>query len=328
MPVNTTMHLASPHERRPELQALVLAGGFGRRLEPLIHRLRGEAIPKQFCDFGSGRSLLQRTIDRIAPLLPNRRVTVVVDRSQLARARAQLDRRCDVRLVDQPCERGTAAGILFPLLQMLRSGRDPIVVLLPSDHGIAGEDDFLCTVAAARDVVELSPDAIVLLGAEPGWPSTDYGWIVHDRDAEPLVAPATVKRFIEKPELRRAVALFRSGRSLWNTMILVARATALLRLSRRRVGHLVDMLETVLAGSDVPVPVDAYQALPRADFCADVLGGSTELSVLALPPSVGWSDLGTEQRLTEWTREHAGTWSDLFLDFVRSGSANLLPAPP
>src|SRR5262245_44000854 len=85
------------------LHALVLAGGFGRRLEPLTRRLFGAAIPKQFCRFDGGRSLLQQTLERLAPLVPPARTSVVVDASQVERAREQLAGWRDVVLVEQPC---------------------------------------------------------------------------------------------------------------------------------------------------------------------------------------------------------------------------------
>ena len=41
--------------------ALLLAGGDGRRLEPLTRQIVGDARPKQFCPMLDGETLLDRT---------------------------------------------------------------------------------------------------------------------------------------------------------------------------------------------------------------------------------------------------------------------------
>ena len=50
--------------------ALIMAGGFGSRFWPTSR----EAFPKQFQDLsGSGRTLLQQTIDRLEGVVPMKR---------------------------------------------------------------------------------------------------------------------------------------------------------------------------------------------------------------------------------------------------------------
>jgi mannose-1-phosphate guanylyltransferase len=290
--------------RESAMHALVLAGGFGRRLEPVTRRLFGEAVPKQFCRFGSDRSLLQQTVERTAPLIPSGRVTVVVDRSQAERARAQLAGFHGARLIEQPCDRGTAAGVLLPLLDLFVRAPDATVLLAASDHGVAEEAPFLATVAAARRAVDRDRRAIVLLGVEPDAPAVDYGWIVRAGAADGIETPDLVARFIEKPDPDLARELLRSRRSLWNTMVLVARVRALLRCFARRLPRLAcDLLCLVESrGGTSGLARDEYERLEAANFSVDVLGASDGLRVLRMPAAAGWTDLGTERRLSEWLR--------------------------
>lgn len=290
--------------RESSLHALVLAGGFGRRLEPVTRRLFGEAVPKQFCRFGSHHSLLQQTVERTAPLIPPERVTVVVDRSQAERAKGQLAGFRGARVVEQPCDRGTAAGVLLPLLDLYVRAPDATVLLAASDHGVADEAPFLATVAAARRAVERDRRAIVLLGVEPDAPAVDYGWIVRAGAEDGVATPDLVTRFVEKPEPELARQLLHSKRALWNTMVLVARVRALLRCFARRLPRLAcDLLCLVESrGGASHLPRDDYERLEAANFSVDVLGTSEGLRVLLLPAAAGWTDLGTERRLTEWLR--------------------------
>ncbi len=285
-----------------QLHALVLAGGFGRRLEPLTRRLFGEAIPKQFCSFDGARSLLQQTIDRIAPLMPPSRVTVIVDRSQAGRARRQLAGFQGLRQIEQPCDRGTAAGVLLPLLDLLGRAPDATVLLCASDHGVVDEVSFRATIDAAQRAVVEDRSRVVLIGADADHANTDYGWIVRAGVLDAHEEVDAVDRFVEKPAADEAAALFASGRALWNTMVLVVKGARLLALLRERLPRLCRAMTELLrgAGSFESLRATDYSRLPSANFSADVVAAASGLFVLALPVEAGWSDLGDEARLLEW----------------------------
>ncbi len=296
-----------------ELHALVLAGGFGRRLEPLTRRLFGEAIPKQFCRFEEGRSLLQQTLDRLAPLTPATRTTIVVDQSQLHRATAQLHGYRGVTLEAQPSDRGTAAGVLLPLRSIAARAPDAVVVIAASDHGVRDEARFVVALRRAESAVRSEPRRIVLLGAAAEAPTTDYGWIVRGEPIATADGSETgdldrVARFVEKPPVDLAHLLHRSGTALWNTMVLVGTATALLDAFARELPELAEAMAALprRAGGEGRFAA-AYATLPTANFSADVLGRAAELAVVTLPADVGWTDLGTEQRMLDWLARTAPT---------------------
>lgn len=286
--------------RTGELHALVLAGGFGRRLESLTRRLFGEAIPKQFCSFGNRHSLLQETIVRLVPLVPTNRLTVVVDASQVGRAQAQLRPFRGAKLVVQPCDRGTAAGVLLPLRSIASRAPDALVVLAASDHGVVDAESFRATLRRAEAAVREHPERLVLVGADAAAPTTDYGWIVR---GAPLAGDLDrVARFIEKPERELAESLWRSGAARWNTMVLVATARALLALFERQLPELVAAMARLPADVGVADSSFArrYAELTAANFSAEVLGTAGDLAVVTLPARAGWTDLGTEERMAEW----------------------------
>src|SRR6059036_611241 len=80
----------SRRHRRERLWALVLAGGEGRRLQSLTRKIAGAPIPKQYCRIMGDRSLLEATLARIAPLVPQERTLAIVNRGHLPLARPQL----------------------------------------------------------------------------------------------------------------------------------------------------------------------------------------------------------------------------------------------
>ena len=95
------------------LWSIVLAAGKGRRLASLTG-----GVPKQFWSPDGDRTRLEQTLDRLAPLVPLSRTVTVIDRSQRALAEARLQGSSSESyglLLDQPSERGTAAGVAFGL---------------------------------------------------------------------------------------------------------------------------------------------------------------------------------------------------------------------
>jgi mannose-1-phosphate guanylyltransferase len=283
---------------------VVLAGGSGRRLQTLTKALTGYPTPKQFCSFGRRGSLLQETLTRARTLGAPTRTVVVANTEHLELARRQLAHRPGVSLIEQPMDRGTAPGVLLPLVQVHRRDPDATVILLPSDHGIARNDLFAKGIDRARRAVKADPSLVVIGGVQADRPSTDFGWIVPamtgKRRRPPCLWP--IHSFVEKPPRERAERLYRDG-GLWSTFIIVARSAALLDLFRTHLPDLTAFFETYARLDPTPARYwlrRNYACLPAADFSADFLSRLHNSAVLSWPVALGWADLGTPERLIDW----------------------------
>src|SRR5438105_2860772 len=98
--------------------SLILAGGDGVRLKSLTRAITGDPRPKQFCPLLDGETLLQRTRRRVDLLTRFDHQAVVVTRAHEEYYRPLLADLAPGRLVAQPDNRGTAAGLLYPLLRI------------------------------------------------------------------------------------------------------------------------------------------------------------------------------------------------------------------
>jgi mannose-1-phosphate guanylyltransferase len=284
--------------RKRNVWGIVLAGGAGVRLASLTG-----GVPKQFWRFEGGPTLIENTLERIAPLTTPARTVVVVDRTHRHLVETVRNSR-RTRFVYQPCNRGTATGVLFGLLSALDSTEDPIVVLTPSDHGVADEVIFRRDIADAVNWVESREGEIVLFGAEPSGPDGDYGWIAPEiRGVDDSVPGfARVSSFAEKPSRVRAEALLTTG-AVWNTMVMVGYASTLAALYSRHIPQLWAVFGEAVRLSPArrrEYLAHAYRTLPPADFCRDLLTHAPNLWVRVWPAALGWSDLGTPQRLARW----------------------------
>lgn len=277
----------------PGLWSIILAAGAGRRLAGLTG-----GVPKQFWRPRGGSSLLDATLDRLAPLSVPEHTVVVVDRSHLRHVQPlSLDRVGSVLF--QPSDRGTAAGVLMALMPVLDAGPDTLVLLTPSDHGVRDAQKFRLGVEEAWRKVR-QHDHVVLFGVTPTHASDDYGWIVPGPGEIAGLRP--VCEFVEKPRSSEAARLLASG-GLWNTMVVVARASTLRDLFAE---HLAELTSFFDAARQLAPPVregflaEIYRTMGSWDLSRDLLTPARHLLVQTWPKAIGWTDLGTPERLTAW----------------------------
>ena len=283
---------------RKDLWTVVLAAGAGRRLAGVTG-----GVPKQFWSAGGACTLLEDTLVRVAPLSSPSHTVIVVDHRHQPFVEALPALRRFEHILYQPCDRGTAAGVLLALIEVQATDPDAMVLLTPSDHGFARPDIFEAGIRQGVAAVDADPDAVVLFGVQPTSAEGDYGWI----EPEPARHGARLRRvvsFVEKPSPPVARRLFESG-AVWNTMVLVAHVRRLMALYRR---HLPD-LEAVFWHTHhvkhhdrAAAMHERYEIVPVADLSHDLLGVAAGLSVQIWPKAIGWTDLGTPDRLDRWYR--------------------------
>jgi mannose-1-phosphate guanylyltransferase len=283
---------------------LVLAAGAGRRLSAVTG-----GTPKQFWSIDGGPSLVESTIARLGPVASPSSTLTVVDESHTRYVERLAEPSSLGRLVIQPADRGTALGVLIGLAPIALSRPDDVVLVTPSDHGVARPDLLQRAILDAAASVRSGRSHVVLFGVTPDVACNDYGWITFGQpdhaDRSTRVRPVT--GFVEKPAPREAARLLASG-AVWNSMVLVARAGGLLNLYRRR--HLPELSDLFIHAYRLPPDCRArflagiYPTLSVTDFSRDVLTPAEGLAVSIWPTSLGWSDLGTPERLADWLRRH------------------------
>lgn len=275
--------------------AIVLAAGDGTRLRELTTRA-GVSTPKQFCSLAGGRSLLGDALARASRVVPRKRVVVVVAREHQEFWSREVAGLPGENVIVQARNRGTAAGLLLPLLSVLE--RDPAarIAVLPADHHVENESVLHDSMRLALESLEDLADGVTLLGIQPDSPDSGYGWIVPGRSAK-LLRP--VERFVEKPDPETAQALLSRG-GVWNSFLFAARGTGLVALFERRLPELLERFRGAFAG---PAEQRAerletlYETIESRDFSREVLQGSEEALRLQSVPPCGWTDLGTPARV-------------------------------
>jgi mannose-1-phosphate guanylyltransferase len=279
--------------------AILLAGGEGTRLQALTRTPQGNSVPKQFCSFQGGHTLIQVTLERAKRVAPSDHVIPIVAAHHAEWWEGEFSEFPVENVVVQPENKGTAPGILLPLLTILRRWRRPAVAIFPTDHHVDDEGILRNALERAYDALLPRDERVILLGMRPEGPTADYGWILAGTaDSNGL---RRVTEVVEKPDESDAARLYRMG-GLWNSFILVARGEALLRLYQETQPLLVKLFASTMRhhGWSLATLRNLYAALPSLDFTRDILvRAENRLRVLPVR-GCGWTDLGTPERLMRW----------------------------
>ena len=278
--------------------ALVLAGGEGTRLQALTRQASGIAVPKQFCSLGHSGSLVHDAVARASWITSPERIAVIVSEHH-RRWWQKLDLRVPApNLISQPGNRGTAQGILLPLLRILHRDPEAALLVLPSDHYVSKELVLAASLREAMSDVIRKPDGILLLGMTAEEADPELGYIVSDGTSD----VSAVRHFVEKPDVSTARTLIARG-GVWNSFIFAADGQSLLRRFEQSCPDLVSEMQHIV--TDVPTSAqmarlaELYARSPTIDFSRDILQRSVDSLRVLRMPACGWSDLGTPKRVIE-----------------------------
>ena len=150
---------------------VIMAGGVGSRFWPFSRNEK----PKQFLDFfGTGRSLLQMTIDRFRPIVPIENILIVTNILYRDQVLEQIPDLQSSQVLCEPARRNTAPCIAYAVarIKAMRRGmadKNANIVVAASDHLILQEDKFRETIINCFDFIEKN-DALLTLGMKPTRP--------------------------------------------------------------------------------------------------------------------------------------------------------------
>ena len=239
--------------------------------------------------------LLHAALRRVGAVVPASRTLVVVAEEHRRFWQTALSDLPQANVIVQPRNRGTAAGILLPLLDLLRRDPDARVLLMPADHHVEDEAVLESALQAAMRAVLGAERRLLMLCMAAYEADQEYGWIVPGTRMADGLRP--VRAFIEKPGAEASRALAEAG-ALVNSFILAAPGTTLVAMFQATLPSLLQRFAPFLSKAPSARELcDLYDHLLTNDFSKDVLERVAEsLRVLAVPPC-GWSDLGTPTRL-------------------------------
>ena len=272
-----------------------MCGGVGSRFWPFSRT----AMPKQFIDFfGTGRTLLQMTVDRIRDLVPPERTVVVTNRMYASLVAEQLPEIDASNILCEPTRRNTSPCICWAAHHIHAQDPEAAIVTLPSDHLILREDEFRDALLEGFRFVE-DGDRLLTLGIRPLSPHTGYGYIQRGDPVEGVRDMYKVKTFTEKPDAEMARIFIATGEFLWNSGIFLWKSDAILKAFARYAPETAELFDE---------GVNFYGTPEESTFIDTVFSGAPSISidyaimekahnVYMMTVGFGWSDLGSWKAL-------------------------------
>ncbi|MGO1316716.1 MAG: mannose-1-phosphate guanylyltransferase [Cellulomonadaceae bacterium] len=278
----------------PDFYAVIPAGGAGTRLWPLSRAVR----PKFLLDLtGAGRSLLQATVDRLAPVAAAGHTMVVTGAKHVAAVREQLPDVGAQDVLAEPSGRDSMAAIGLAAAVLRERHGDVVLGSFAADQVITSSRSF--ERAVREGITAARAGYVVTIGIAASRPSTAFGYV---RSGEELGLPGapsvrTVLGFTEKPDADTARTYLATGEYRWNAGMFLTRASVLLEHLERERPQLCEGLVAIARAWDTPardevrdaiwptlerVPIDTAIAEPVA-----ARGG-----VAMVPGDFGWDDVG------------------------------------
>ena len=267
-----------------------MAGGRGTRFWPRSRKQNA----KQVLRFFGERSLIQQTVDRLTPLIPPENIWVITNDLLQAEIRSQLPEVPKQQIVAEPAQRNTAPCIALAAQILHEADPEAVLGVFPADHLILKEARFRNVVKAAYKAAETND--VVVLGIQPRWPETGYGYIEFPKSVRPGLTDAlAVTSFREKPDAKTAKRFVERGNFLWNSGMFFWRAETVLDLMR----HHQPKTATLLAGlpafrsrSFASKLAAVYPLCENISIDYAIIEKTRQVAGIALD-DIGWNDVGS-----------------------------------
>lgn len=267
------------------MKLILLSGGSGKRLWPLSNDARSKQFLKVLeNDDNELVSMVQRVWNQLERSGLSESSYIATSKSQIEIMQSQVGP--DVPLIVEPERRDTFPAIALAaayLYSIKGVGLNEVISILPVDPYV--ENHFFETVKELEHVLEQSNADMALIGVNPTYPSSKYGYIIPTEKQAATMSFRRVSHFREKPSEEQAVELI-SKQALWNCGVFAF-----------KLGYLINILEQ----KGLPIQYEElskqYHLLPKISFDYEVLEKTDKIVVV--PYDGYWKDLGTWNTLTE-----------------------------
>ena len=274
---------------------IIMAGGSGSRLWPLSRQM----FPKQFLTLHGKSSMLQATAERLADIEHSPAIVICNEEHRFSVAEQfRLSNIPNSGIILEPAGRNTAPAIALAALQALRSGEDPLLLVLAADHVIKDQEAFRASVQHAQTHAEAGK--LVTFGIVPTSPETGYGYI--KRGVIQQKSGYAVAGFVEKPDEKTAQSYLSTGLYYWNSGMFLFKASCYLAELKIHRPDILSACEKAMASTIndqdfVRVNKVAFEACP--DESVDYAVMENTSSAVVVPMDCGWSDVGSWSALWE-----------------------------
>ena len=284
---------------------IILCGGTGTRLWPISR----ESYPKQYLKLNSNENLtlLQRTVKRISNIQGLKDPILVCNDEHRFIAAEQM-RQISVKpqsILLEPFGKNTAPAITLAALTAISKEKDPILLVLSSDHYIEDEAKFINVIN--KGLAYAKQNRLITFGVLPTKPETGYGYIKAENPfKKDIVEAIKIDKFIEKPDLDTARTFLEDKKYLWNSGIFAFKADIFINEVKKYSSKIFEICNSSLLNSENDLDFKRinksyFSKCPNISIDVAIMEKTNLGTVLNL--NAGWSDIGNWQSLWEISKK-------------------------
>jgi mannose-1-phosphate guanylyltransferase len=240
------------------------------------------------------QTLIQQTVERLRPVIPPERIWVLTNeflRDEIVRQLPDVPKK---QILAEPAQRNTAPciGLAAHILQSI--DRDAVMGVFPADHIVSKPARYVRLLRPAFKAAEAGD--IAVLGIQPRWPETGYGYVEFRQGVVPGATDAVpVASFREKPDLATAKKFVKAGRFYWNAGMFFWRASTVLEALRQFQPRTWSLLGGLPKFGSRQFGSSVAQAFPHCDnISIDYAVLEKAKNVVGIAADdIGWSDVGS-----------------------------------
>lgn len=275
---------------------LIMAGGRGTRFWPRSRKRNA----KQVLRFFGERTLIQQTVDRLQQTIPLENLWVITNDLLQDEIRNQLPEIPKEHVIAEPAQRNTAPCIGLAAHIFHEMDSEAVMGVFPADHLILKEAKFRAFVKAAfRSTGESD---VVVLGVQPRWAETGYGYIEFPKHAlAGKMEAQPVTSFREKPDARTAKRFVERGHFYWNSGMFFWRAASVLELMRRHQPKTATLLTGLPAFGSRQFKrrlAEIYPLCENISVDYAIAEKADRVTGIAMD-DIGWNDVGSWEAVYE-----------------------------
>ncbi len=287
------------------LFGVIMAGGRGSRFWPRSRKKN----PKQLLNIVGSHTMIQDTVNRLDGVIPLENIYIITNgllRDEIIR---QVPGVPPDQIVAEPVARSTAPCIGLAAAIIHRRCPSAVMAVFAADHLIGDVEQYQKDLLLATDIAG-QQHALVTFGIKPLKPDTGFGYIqAGDQIHGNGTSVRKVLRFVEKPDVGRAVQFFHdpdyfinSGMFVWRVDDIIGEIVKYLPEMRKGLERIEKNYGTPFEfkaiGEEFPrfpsISID-YGVLERSGRVAVVMAGFT------------WSDIGSWDSLYDvWPQDENG----------------------
>lgn len=287
-------------EAPKNLYVVVPAGGSGTRLWPKSR----EDNPKQFIKVLDGKSILQKTFERLEGFIPYERIFVIAQDGYKKQVFDQLPNLLPGNFITEPEKKGTSAAAGLAALLIKKIDPTGVMHFLVADDNIEDIPRFRRTIFFAAELA-FGQKAILVYGVKPTFASTGLGYIQVGKEIQKKdeISVYETEKFIEKPEKEVAEKLINEGKSFWHGSGFTAGIDVLLGEMEKNWPNGFTVLKQIEGLSGLPADVEEgkiaelYKQIENIPIDISILEKAPKILMATLEDS--WKDIGNWKTVYE-----------------------------